>query len=419
MKKRELHPRIIGLIVAVIGVLHFSVALHGGESEFDVDIYYNEACGGCRTYIDHELLPVLRKYGLSPSVLKDYVSDKQHRKALLERSKSMGIPPTLQGHIVTFAGKKIVLMGHVPIHVVRDILERQAGGQHFSKILVRQDIMDMEKARTYQVWAFKGEPVELPIDAPIAQFLQSSRAHASPGMTRGVGAGGESSASIRTLLPVVLSTGLLDGINPCAFAVLLFFIAFLFTIQKSRGNILKMGSVYIAAIFLIYFLIGLGLMKVVMFSQKPHFMARVGAILVIILGIIHLKEVLLPRLPLRLRIPQASHETLKGWMYRATLPASAVLGILVGLCTFPCSGGIYVAIVGLLASKATYAYGLGYLVVYNLMFISPLVVILALASNPVAARRLAQWERVSSTWARLLSGATMVGLGILILTVFV
>ncbi len=66
------------------------------------------------------------------------------------------------------------------------------------------------------------------------------------------------SSSFKVMLPLITTTGFLDGLNPCAFAVLLFFIAYLFTIRKTRASIWKMGLVYISAIYLVYLGIGVG-----------------------------------------------------------------------------------------------------------------------------------------------------------------
>ncbi|NMB92484.1 MAG: hypothetical protein GYA31_02585 [Parcubacteria group bacterium] len=58
-----------------------------------------------------------------------------------------------------------------------------------------------------------------------------------------------------------------------------------------------------------------------------------------------------------------------------------ILGFLVGLCEFPCSGGIYLATVALLSIKQTFFQGLIYLLLYNLMFVLPLILIFATMGN--------------------------------------
>ena len=63
------------------------------------------------------------------------------------------------------------------------------------------------------------------------------------------------------LLPLVIGSALVDSINPCAFSVLLLTVAFLFNLGRLRGRILTVGLAYIAGLFLVYLLIGLGLLQ--------------------------------------------------------------------------------------------------------------------------------------------------------------
>src|SRR3989344_4003599 len=79
------------------------------------------------------------------------------------------------------------------------------------------------------------------------------------------------------LLPLVGVSALLDSINPCAFSILLLTIAFLFSIGRLRSSILKIGGLYILGIFLVYMLIGLGILQTLHLFNTPHFMAKVGA----------------------------------------------------------------------------------------------------------------------------------------------
>ncbi|MGC8839394.1 MAG: cytochrome c biogenesis CcdA family protein [Anaerolineae bacterium] len=174
-----------------------------------------------------------------------------------------------------------------------------------------------------------------------------------------------------------------------------------------------------AAIYLAYLLIGLGLVQAVLFAGEHHLMARIGSGLVILLGLIQVKDYFFPRLPLHLRIPSFAHGAIQDWLRQATFPAAAVGGFLVGLCTFPCSGGIYVAIVGLLSARTTYWQGLGYLGLYNLMFVSPLLLILAGVGNRGIMHRIRLIEQSSRRWVRLATGLAMVGIGTVILIWFV
>src|SRR3989338_2088388 len=90
------------------------------------------------------------------------------------------------------------------------------------------------------------------------------------------------------LLPLVLVSALIDSINPCAFSILLLTIAFLLSIAKPRSDVMKIGGSYILGIFFVYILIGLGILQTLHIFNTPHFMAKVGAWLLMALGAVNL-----------------------------------------------------------------------------------------------------------------------------------
>ena len=216
------------------------------------------------------------------------------------------------------------------------------------------------------------------------------------------------------LLPLVGVAALIDSINPCAFPILLLTIAFLFSIGKFRSSILKIGGSYILGIFIVYILIGLGIFQTLHIFNTPHFMAKVGASLLIALGFINVINEFFPAFPIKLRIPQAAHRKMAELMEKASIPTALVLGVLVGLCEFPCTGGPYLMVLGLLHDMSTYAKGLGYLLLYNLIFILPLIVLLLIASNHALLEKVRAWQRQENKMMRLGGGIVMVILGIII-----
>jgi cytochrome c biogenesis protein CcdA len=63
-------------------------------------------------------------------------------------------------------------------------------------------------------------------------------------------------------LPVVMLAGLIDGVNPCAFATIIFFLSYLQIARRTPREMLMVGIAFISAVFLAYFLAGLVLHKV-------------------------------------------------------------------------------------------------------------------------------------------------------------
>jgi len=371
-------------------------------------IYYNEACTMCAMYVMEEMVPILKEGGVKEIIKKDYVNEKNNRIVLNELNKRWKIPPKLQGHFIVFIDNKLVLGGHVPKQVVLDLLTEDL---QYDKLLVLQD--EMKDAKSYFAWGFKGEPQEYPIDTPINTYLdwfKENEANLKEPVNDY-----KSSWNFGKMFPLIATSGFLDGFNPCAFAVLLLFISFLYAIKRTKENILKMGVAYISAIFSAYILIGIGLVKAIIFTGYPHLMAQISAYLMIALGVISIFGYIFPKRSIKLGIPSFSKEYLKKWMYKSTIPAALVLGFLVGLCTFPCSGGIYVAVIGLLAVKTTYMQGMIYLIIYNIMFVLPLIIILALASNKRTTQKITEWEQSKSKLLRLFLGIVMILLGLIIL----
>lgn len=216
-------------------------------------------------------------------------------------------------------------------------------------------------------------------------------------------------------MPLVVITAIVDSINPCAFSILLLTIAFLFSLGRLRSNILKIGGIYIAGIFLAYFLIGLGLIHALHLFNTPHFMAKVGAGLLLGLGTINLLNHFYPAFPLKLRLPSAAHRSLARLLEKGSRPAVFLLGGLVGLCEFPCTGGPYLMVIGLLHDSATYLQGVGYLLLYNLIFVLPLMVILLIAGDKELLDKVQTWQKQEASAMRWGGGLAMIGLGLLIL----
>lgn len=373
------------------------------QSETQAIVFFNEACWDCGELVNERYPELFAEYEIG-LVKKDYINERENRLELNRLNDEWGIPFELQSHIEAFVGENLLIGGHVPEPIIRYVIENPDA---YDKLLIYQDKMHGE-GTDYKVWDFKGEIKTYPLDEPITTYLSENHEAWGRNLSR----------STLGLFTVITTSAFLDGINPCAIAVLLFFIAFLFSIKRTKRSIWKMGLVYIGAIYLAYFLIGIGIAQAIIISGAPHLMASVGAYLVIALGIIQLLGIIFPKFPIRLRIPIDTKATMEKWLYKGTLPAAFIGGFIVGLCTFPCSGGIYVAIIGMLSASQTYLSGFLWMIWYNLIFISPLLILLALAANPKSTEKLQQWERKESKRSKVLIGLTMIALGLIILIFF-
>ncbi len=214
--------------------------------------------------------------------------------------------------------------------------------------------------------------------------------------------------------------GLVDGFNPCAFAVLLLFITFtmgMLQMQTSyRYGLMKVGSIYISGIFITYVLIGVGFLSAISFFSTTHAVGKAAGFISMILGVVIMKDFFIPGSSL-LAIPATMHVSINNWIRRTTVPGVFGAGVLVGLCTVPCSGGIYLAVIGLLSLQSTLAQGILYLLLYNLMLIVPLVAVLLASSNRRVVDKMVAWQSRNKARVRLLMGSFMVAMGFVILLI--
>lgn len=211
--------------------------------------------------------------------------------------------------------------------------------------------------------------------------------------------------------PLIVVSGLIDGVNPCAFALLTFFLSFLFSIRRTRRSILGMGAAYITGLFVVYLGLGLGLLNTMTLLGVERPFGMIGAAIMILLGFVNVRDAVAWSQDL-LKFPRVAIPTIKRLANEAALPAALALGGLVSMCEFTCSSGVYVGILVLLSSKIRFWEGIIYLLLYNLMFIAPLVVILLIASNAETLLKMDRWRVLNRRQMKAVTGIFMIALGI-------
>ncbi len=375
-----------------------------------VHIFFSGGCVDCWPYVEDVLVPALQTSGITATpVIHDYTRPGE-RQLLARFTREVGLPRRIADSLYAFVprsdGGLLLVLGHVPQALLTELLQFPELPR---KLVIQQPKMHGEPEE-YRLWSFAGEVRSFPIDTPLSESLATLPPTPSGFILD------TDEANLATLFPAVVVAGLLDSVNPCAFAVILLLIAFLFTIRKRRGEVLKLGAIYVFVIFLVYLAIGLGILSAIRVSDNPHFVARIGAYLLIALGLLNLIEYRWPNVPLKLHMPAVAHKKVNQLLKAATVPATIGVGFIVGLCTFPCSGGVYVSIITLLNAKTTFAWGVAYLILYNALFVLPLILILLAVGNRVTAKRWASWERQHALQLRLWFGLAMIALGMIMFT---
>ena len=197
----------------------------------------------------------------------------------------------------------------------------------------------------------------------------------------------------------IIGSGLVDGINPCAFAVIVFFVSFLTVYKYTRKEIIVVGAAYCAAVFAAYVLIGLGLFKF-LYAMSGfayvikgfYILTAAVCLLFFVLALydfwVYKKtgkaEKMLLQLPTNLKV--RIHKIMGFFLrekhdssIRLTLAALAV-GFAVSLVEAVCTGQVYLPTVVLIMQDPAFRVKAWlFLLLYNLMFIFPLVLIFVLS----------------------------------------
>lgn len=212
-------------------------------------------------------------------------------------------------------------------------------------------------------------------------------------------------------VPVVLTSGFADGLNPCAFALLVLFATYTLTLVNSvtadgsatveaRRRLLGAGSLYVGAVWITYFVIGLGLLSFLSWLGQDHLVTRIAAVLAMGMALWMLKDVFLPAVGPSMMAPHGTSGRMHKAIERGGLAGMLMAGVLVGICTVPCSGAIYLAIVAVLHASGGGITGLALLALYNLAYIAPLVLLLAAVSNRRVLGQMGRWNRANSPWVK-------------------
>lgn len=187
----------------------------------------------------------------------------------------------------------------------------------------------------------------------------------------------------------VASAGLLDGINPCAFATLVFFISYMNLVGRGRKEMLIAGGAFTFAVFLTYFLLGLGTLSFMNYLNQFSGIAKcvylLAATMTFVLSGLSLydavkakqgktKEIML-QLPhtFKLRIHKVIREQTRS---SGVITGAFVIGFVISALELVCTGQVYLPtltfVVGIDGMRT---HAIAYLLLYNLMFIVPLFVV--------------------------------------------
>jgi cytochrome c biogenesis protein CcdA len=199
----------------------------------------------------------------------------------------------------------------------------------------------------------------------------------------------------------VIAAGLLDGINPCAFTTLIFLLASLALAGRGRREVLVIGALFSLAVFLTYLGIGLGFFAALRAASAVALVSlllRWALVLVLfVFAGLSIYDYALIRggrpTEMLLQLPSALkkriHASIRTRVRTAALVGSSlVLGFLVSVFEFACTGQVYLPTLAYLVRVRRQLDAVGLLVLYNLCFIVPLLLVFGGSYYGVSSARL-------------------------------
>lgn len=174
---------------------------------------------------------------------------------------------------------------------------------------------------------------------------------------------------------ILLGAAFADAANPCALAVLILLLA---TVSASKGKnrALLSGLMFSLAIFISYLAMGMGIYKAIgAFSISKYLSLGVG-VLAIVIALANFKDVFWYGKFFIMEVPLSWRPKMQEIIRSATSPLSAFgIGFLVSLFLVPCASGPYVVILGMLAQKVDMTKSFTLLILYNFVFVLPMILI--------------------------------------------
>lgn len=201
-------------------------------------------------------------------------------------------------------------------------------------------------------------------------------------------------------LPAILLFGLLDGVNPCAFAVIIFFVSFLSVYGYGRREVVYIGSAYCIAVFISYLMLGLGVFRALYVASGFYTVIKIFYWIVAGLCFTFFAlsiydffkytktgktDGMILQLPksFKLAVNKVFGKFLRGkkgvGVFQLTV-AALVVGFLVSLIEAVCTGQVYVPVLAfILKEPGLKTKALFYLIAYNIAFVMPLVLVFVLS----------------------------------------
>ena len=364
------------LLVLVLSILptfvHGVCAADSGKGEIPVVVFTTPGCEECT--ITRNFLNSLKELYPNMHIIEFSMADEKSRALLLHFDEAYNVPDNLRNTTpAVFIGKK-----------------------YFVRVSALKRVEDAVKNYDYADTAFLENVLNAKTGSAKNQMVEAFKKFG---------------------VLTVIGAGLIDGYNPCAFTVLIFFISFLLLKKKTRREILVVGSSFIVGFGLSYFLLGIGLFSVVSkwkyFDDIAKWVYLATAVATLIFAILTVQDYIKVKkgkaaemvLQLSGTEKRTIHSLLRNPRVQGTALFSFLVSFPVSIVSFSCTGQTYLpTIVYIYSIPQLKARAAMYLILYNVMFVLPLIAIVYFVYMGATSQTVIGWFKRNLATVKLWTG---------------
>lgn len=212
---------------------------------------------------------------------------------------------------------------------------------------------------------------------------------------------------------MLIGAAIIDSINPCAIWVLVFLLTYLIKTAKSKKWVLTHGLIYLLAVFLTYLIAWMILLPVIQTMRNFSVNAYLAiALIIAIFGLLEFKEYFAPGKTSLVEIPPRYSAMINKYKDKMlnNYGFTFFLWVFVAIVELPCTGAVYLAVLSLMSMSWLSLSNMTMLILYNIIFIAPLIIILVLFYRGMESEKITSFVDKYKPYMRLLTWILLLGL---------
>jgi cytochrome c biogenesis protein CcdA/thiol-disulfide isomerase/thioredoxin len=217
-------------------------------------------------------------------------------------------------------------------------------------------------------------------------------------------------------LALFVTTGIISGLNPCVFSVLIFLMGTL-ALTASRTRVFVIGVVYIATVFLVFFLSALAVVQFVRIIGAANLQLTktlIGLFLLIV-GIVSIKDFFWYNRWFSFKIPTFTKGSISFLGKTGSFLAIIALGFVATIAALPCTIGPFTYFSTAFLSTMPTAQNDFYTAIFSFLFVIPMIIVFLLIYGiKVETDKAEEWRLKSARYMKLIAGLLMVAFGLLL-----